>query len=82
MYADGEINWTTGDLDGGNTTGLGGNPAMVGVNRGDGIDSTEIPISGTPDVINIASTSNVGVDGLYVIKISDVTVDVATSKYD
>lgn len=82
MYADGEINWTTGDLDGGSTTGLGGNPAMVGVNRGDGIDSAEISISGTSDVINIASTSNVGVDGLYIIKTSDAIVDVATSKCD
>ena len=72
LYADGLIQWTTGDADGG-TNGLGGNPAQIGVNSGDG-ESTVIAISGTSDVVNVASTSNIGEDGVYVIKISDVTV--------
>ena len=33
LYADGEIQWTTGDASGG-TGGLGGTPAQVGFNAG------------------------------------------------
>ena len=79
LYADGEIQWTTGDADGG-TNGLGGNPAQVGFNKGNGTDFGTIPISGTANVINIASTSNVGVDGVYIFKISDNPIAVVTSK--
>ena len=79
LYADGEIQWTTGDADGG-VNGLGGNPAQVGFNRGDGTDFGVIPISGTADVINIASTSNVGVDGVYIFKISDEDIEIFSSK--
>ena len=82
LYADGEIQWTTGDsiLDGG-TNGLGGNTAQIGFNKGDGIDFGVISISGTSDVGNVASTSNVGEDGVYVFKISDSTIPVVTSMY-
>ena len=79
LYADGEIQWTTGDSDGG-TNGLGGNPAQVGFNRGDGTNFEVISSSGTADVINITSTSNVGVDGVYIFKISDSSIPVVTSK--
>ena len=79
LYADGEIQWTTGDADGG-VNGLGGNPAQVGFNRGDGTDFGVIPMSGTADVINIASTSNVGVGGQYIFKISDDPIAVEQSK--
>jgi len=81
LYADGEIQWTTGDNDGG-TGGLGGNPAQIGFNRGDGTDFGIIPSSGTANVINVASTSNVGVNGLYIFKISDANIQVVTSKKD
>ena len=80
LYADGEIQWTTGDADGG-TNGLGGNPAQIGFNRGDGTDFGIIPSSGTADVINVASSSNVGVDGLYIFKISDDMIPVVSSKW-
>ena len=80
LYADGEIQWTTGDgiLDGG-TNGLGGNTAQIGFNKGDGVNFGIIPISGTSDVGNIATTSNFGEDGVYVFKISDSTIPVVTS---
>ena len=78
LYADGLIQWTTGDADGG-TNGLGGNPAQIGVNSGDG-ESTVIAISGTSDVVNVASTSNIGENGIYVFKISEVPVIVPASK--
>ena len=35
------MQWTTGDADGG-VNGLGGNPAQVGFNRGDGTEFGEI----------------------------------------
>ena len=81
LYADGEIQWTTGDssADGG-VNGLGGNPAQVGFNRGDGTDFGVIPISGTANVIDIASTSNVGVDGMYIFRISDDPIETEYSK--
>ena len=81
LYADGEIQWTTGDNDGG-TDGWGGNYAQIGFNRGDGIDFGAIPLSGRASVINVSSTSNVGVNGLYIFKISDETIPVVTSKRD
>jgi len=67
LYADGGIQWTTGDADGG-TDGLGGNPAQIGFNRGDGTNFGIISSSGTADVVNVASTSNVGVDGYTYLK--------------
>ena len=79
LYADGEIQWTTGDADGG-VNGLGGNPAQVGFDGGDGTDFGVVPISGTADVIDIASTSNVGVDGVYIFKISDANIEITSSK--
>ena len=38
-----------------------------------------IPISGTTEVGNVATTSNVGEDGVYVFKISDKIIPVVTS---
>jgi gliding motility-associated-like protein len=37
----GDMQWTTGDASGG-TNGFGGNPATVGVNRGNGVDYIQI----------------------------------------
>jgi len=70
LYADGLIQWTTGDNDGG-VDGLGGIPAQVGFNKGDGINFAAIPASRTADIINIASTSNIGIPGVWVFHISD-----------
>ena len=70
LYADGLIQWTTGD-DGGGVGGLGGNPALVGYNAGDGIISFTVPGSQTDDIIRIASTSNVDVPGVWVFRVSD-----------
>jgi len=39
-----------------------------------------IPTSGLADIVDIASTSNVGKNGVYIMKISDSTVDLDTSK--
>ena len=66
LYADGMIEWTTGD---GGTNGLGGNPAIVGYNAGDGNISYTVPGSQTADIINIASVSNVDEPGMWVFRL-------------
>ena len=53
------IEWTTGDDTGMN--GLGGREAQVGYDAGDGVNYHSIFVSGTPEVINIASTGTGGV---------------------
>lgn len=42
LYADGLIQWTTGDASGG-MNGLGGTEAQVGFNAGDGIRFASVP---------------------------------------
>ena len=51
--------------------GLGGNPAIAGYNVGDTIISYSIPGSQTDDIINIASTSNVGEAGKWVFRLDE-----------
>ena len=69
LYADGLIQWTTSDVSGVN--GLGGDPALAGYNAGDGIISYTIPGSQTDDIIEIASTSNVNVSGVWVFRLDE-----------
>ena len=56
LYADGLIQWTTGDASGG-SGGLGGTEAQVGFNAGNGENFASHNYSQTPDVINIATSS-------------------------
>jgi len=79
LYED--IQWTTGDNDGG-IDGLGGIPAQVGFNRGNGIDFAAIPASRTPNVINLASTSNVRVPGVYIFQISGNMIPIQYGKHN
>ena len=67
-YADGEIQWTTGD-DSGGRNGLGGTEAQVGFNAGDGIRYASVPGSQTPDIINIDTTSNVAIAGVWIFRV-------------
>ena len=80
IYADGGIQWTTGD-DSGGTNGLGGIAALAGINAGDGINSITVPGSLTPDIINIDQTSNVGNPGVWMFKVDEGTL-VNIIKYD
>ena len=75
LYANGEIQWTTGDASGG-TNGFGGTAAQVGFNAGDGIRFASVPGSQTRDIVNIDSTSNVGIPGVWVFRVDeeDITV--------
>ena len=70
LYADGEIQWTTGDVSGG-SDGLGGTEALAGINAGDGVNHITIPGSLTSSIINIAQTSNVGIPGIWMFKVGE-----------
>ena len=70
LYADGEIQWTTGDVSGG-VSGLGGTPAQVGFNAGDRIRFASVPGSQTDAIINITNTSNVDVPGMWVYQVDE-----------
>ena len=76
-YADGMIEWTTGDVSGIN--GLGGNPAQVGYDAGDGIWFYNIPAAGTADILSIASTSNAGVGGVWAFRLDEEEFSLVTS---
>ena len=78
LYADGKIQWTTGDDDGG-INGLGGQYAQVGFNKGDGMGYSVIPESGTEDVIRMDERSNVGRAGVWIFEISREIIPVNQS---
>jgi len=74
------IEWTSGDNEG-DGNGLGGTPAQVGFNKGDGVNFAAIPASRMADIINIDSTSNVGIPGVWIFRISDEEIDTQYSKH-
>jgi len=73
LYADGGIQWTTGDESGG-INGLGGTEALAGINAGDSTNFITIPGSLTPSIINITQTSNVGIPGVWMFKVGEGNV--------
>uniref|UniRef100_K1QM71 Sushi, nidogen and EGF-like domain-containing protein 1 n=1 Tax=Magallana gigas TaxID=29159 RepID=K1QM71_MAGGI len=71
-----DIQWTTGTASGGNsTTGIGGTPAQVGFNAGDGIVSFTVNASRSPDIVNVDKHSNVDIPGKFAFRIdaSDIS---------
>ena len=68
MYADGRIQWTTGDNSRG-SNGLYGTEALVGINAGNGFDHYVVSGSRTSYIITIARTTNVGIMGTYIYKV-------------
>lgn len=71
-YADGMIMWTSG----GNQANLGGPEAQVGFNSGNGVTYASFPGSLTTSIVNIASTSNVGIPGQWVVRISSAIITI------
>jgi len=69
LYADGRIQWTTGDMSGG-FRGLGGTEALGGINAGDEVRFVTIPGSLTTGIINIDKTSNVGTPGIWIFRVN------------
>ena len=70
------IEWTTGDTTG--TNGLGGDPAQVGYDAGDYIWFYNIPASGTDNILGVATTSNVGVGGVWAFRLDEEEFPVIT----
>ena len=64
-----DLQWTTGDVNGG-FNGLGGDEAQVGFDSGNG-SHFNLPVSGTPDVLSLDTTSNVNVSGVWVFRIDE-----------
>ncbi len=56
--------WTTGNASGG-SGGLGGTPAQAGFDAGDGQTFEILPGSGSNGILNLCTTSNVGVNGIW-----------------
>ena len=79
LYADGLIQWSTGGASDG-VNGLGGTPAQVGFNAGDGINYAAVPESRTGEIINIDTTSNVGVPGVWVFQVNQETITISSGK--
>ncbi|CAC5386536.1 Sushi, nidogen and EGF-like domain-containing protein 1,Alpha-tectorin [Mytilus coruscus] len=70
-----KIEWTTGTASDGNAnTGLGGTPAQVGFDAGDGHNYMAIRESRTPAVKQVASLSNVNIAGKFVYRTDTETV--------
>lgn len=68
-YLDNGINWCSFEVDGlGN--GRTGFSAQAGFNDGHGINNFFVPGSGTQDIINISSTSNVGIPGKWIFRLT------------
>ena len=68
MYLDDGIQWTTGDYNGG-VNGIGGTEAQVGYDAGDGVNFLNVDGSRTASIIDIETTSNVDVPGVYVFQL-------------
>ena len=62
LYADGEIQWAISE-------DFSSLPAQVGFNAGDGIRFFAVPESRTPEIINIATTSNVDIPGVWMFRV-------------
>ena len=64
LYADGEIQWTISESEDRRSL-----PAQVGFNAGDGIRFFVVPESRTPEIINITTTSNVDIPGVWMFRV-------------
>ncbi|XP_023932267.1 sushi, nidogen and EGF-like domain-containing protein 1 [Lingula anatina] len=69
-----EVTWTTGAGSGGRG-GLGGTPAQVGFNAGDGFRYFSVPGSRTSAIVDIESTTNVNVPGRWIFRVDDIGVE-------
>ena len=69
LYAEGKIEWTTGDS-GGGTNGLGGTPAQAGFNSGDGLRFYSLPFSQKDQIVDIDQLpGNTEEKGLWIFRV-------------
>lgn len=66
LYADDLIQWSIGTN--------GGVHAQAGFNAGDGVRHLTINGSRTPAIVDIETTSNIGVPGKYIFRVDDTTI--------
>ena len=66
LYADDLIQWSLGNI---STV-----DAQAGFNAGDGMRHFTVEGSQTPAIVNIETTSNIGVPGKYLFRVDDTTV--------
>ncbi|XP_013419198.1 sushi domain-containing protein 2 [Lingula anatina] len=69
-----EVTWTTGTASGG-SGGLGGTPAQVGFNAGDGLRYFSVPGSRTSAIVDVETTTNVNVPGRWIFRVDDIGVE-------
>ena len=62
LYKD--LQWTTSDA-------CGSHLPEAGISAGDGVRSTSLPSSGTPNVLSLTQTSSAGVPGLHILSTTD-----------
>jgi MYXO-CTERM domain-containing protein len=62
--------WTTGDASSG-SGGFGGTPAQVGFDANDGTNYVSVPNSLTMAILDMCTTSNVGMPGIWRFSVSD-----------
>lgn len=66
-YEDDGINWSSVQQDG-QGNGFTGIPAQAGFNDGYGVNHFLVTGSNIPNIINISSTSNVGIPGKWIFR--------------
>uniref|UniRef100_A0AC34Q1U3 NIDO domain-containing protein n=1 Tax=Panagrolaimus sp. JU765 TaxID=591449 RepID=A0AC34Q1U3_9BILA len=73
-----DIQWTTGSASEG-TDGLGGIPAQIGFDSGDGQNRNMLNVSCTDEVINVADMSNVGLSGVFIFQIDSISIQTGST---
>ena len=73
LYADGLIQWTTGDASGG-IDGFGSSPAQCGFDAGDETRYWSHPDSGADAIINITMTTNVNIPGQWSFRVDENSI--------
>ena len=66
LYGDNLINWSVGQAS--------SIHAQVGFNAGDGVRHYTVSGSRTSSIVNIETTSNIGVAGKYIFRVDDATI--------
>ncbi|KAJ8040785.1 Sushi, nidogen and EGF-like domain-containing protein 1 [Holothuria leucospilota] len=70
----GQLAWSTGINEGGDGNGLGGTPAQVGFNAGDGVNYFTLPGSRTNEVLDLQISSNIGIPGRWMFRVDQETI--------
>uniref|UniRef100_A0AC34REN5 Uncharacterized protein n=1 Tax=Panagrolaimus sp. JU765 TaxID=591449 RepID=A0AC34REN5_9BILA len=73
-----QVQWTTGDASEG-VNGLGGIPAQVGFDSGDGQNRYMLDVSCTGNVIDVADISNVGPPGVFIFRIDSANIQTGST---